>query len=241
MSRTIIERKDAALQTKLRLSFGLAEMKFAKDSPGAFSGYGAVFHNEDDGGDVVLPGAFTKTLGAWKSKGKLPKMLWQHGMGDSTLDMLPVGFWKTMAEDDKGLFVEGQLIALNTDRGQTLHEGMQSGAIDSMSMTYVATDVAYGTKAGEPFRTIKELDLYEVGPVLFGMNELATIDETKAADQIKTIREFETFLRDAGGFSIADAKAIASGGFKAKPLRDEGGADALDALQQRAASLFKTT
>jgi ATP-dependent Clp protease protease subunit len=45
-----------------------------------------------------------------------------------------------------------------------------------------------------------------------------------------TIRDFEAFLRDAGGYSREAAKAIASGGFKAPPQpRDEGdeGADAL--------------
>ncbi|TGU42255.1 HK97 family phage prohead protease, partial [bacterium M00.F.Ca.ET.146.01.1.1] len=42
--------------------------------------------------------------------------------------------------------------------------------------------------------------------------------------EIKTIREFEDFLRDVGGFSHAAAKAIAAGGFKAKPdPRDEDG------------------
>jgi hypothetical protein len=34
------------------------------------------------------------------------------------------------------------------------------------------------------------------------------------AEEIKTIREFDSFLRDVGGFSHADAKAIATGGFK---------------------------
>jgi HK97 family phage prohead protease len=236
----IIETKDGPL-TKMRLNFGLTEVKFADGAaPGTFSGYGAVFSNEDLGGDVILPGAFGDTLAAWKAKGKLPKMLWQHGYDDNSL---PVGIWTKMLEDDRGLAVEGRLIALDTDRGKVLHEGMQTGAIDAMSITYVATDVIYGSKEGEPWRTIRKLDLYEVGPVLFGMNEDATIDEAKAARSIKTIRDFESFLRDAGGFSIADAKAIASGGFKAKSaLRDEGDvANALAGLRERAAGIFTNT
>lgn len=242
MSRILMQRKDKpGLESKLRLNFGLTEVKFAEGDgvqPGTFTGYGAVFNNEDAGGDVILKGAFKKTLKEWKARGKLPKMLWLHGYDDNRL---PVGVWNKMAEDEKGLFVEGRLIALNTDRGQQLHEGMKSGAIDAMSITYVATDVKYGTKEGDPWRTIKELDLYEVGPVLFGMNDEALIGEAKAADKIKTIRDFESFLRDEGGFSIAAAKAIASGGFKANPtLRDEGGADDDAQLLDRAARLFKT-
>jgi hypothetical protein len=238
-----LERKDA-LQTKVRRNVWLTEVKFStekSDPPGTFSGYGAVFNNEDLGGDVIMPGAFTETLGEWKAMGKLPKMLWQHGLGDDADDMLPIGVWSSMEEDDRGLAVKGQLIALNTDRGQTIYEGMQAGAIDALSITYVATDVLYGQKEGDPFRTIRALDLYEVGPVLFGMNGDALIEEAKAASNIKTIRDFETFLRDEGGFSIAAAKAIASGGFKANPTpRDEGGvADALADLRERAAGIFR--
>ena len=233
----MLETKDA-LQTKLRHNFGLTEVKFADGAaPGTFSGYGAVFTNEDLGGDVILPGAFKDSLAA-RPAAKV-KMLWQHGYDDNSM---PVGIWTKMEEDAKGLYVEGRLIALETDRGRQLHEGMQTGAIDAMSITYVATDVIYGSKEGEPWRTIRKLDLYEVGPVLFGMNEEARIDEAKAAADIKTIRDFETFLRDVGGYSIADAKAIASGGFKAKPaLRDEGGAaNDLASIRERMTRLLST-
>lgn len=233
----VIERKDTpGFQTKHRLNFGMTEVKFAEGAPvGTFSGYGAVFTVEDLGGDVILPGAFKETLAA-RPASKV-KMLWQHGYDDNSM---PVGVWTRMEEDSKGLFVEGRLIALETDRGRQLHEGMQAGAIDAMSITYVATDVIYGSKEGEPWRTIRKLDLYEVGPVLFGMNENALIDEAKAASSIKTIRDFETFLRDEGGYSIAAAKAIASGGFKANPtLRDEGGAaNDLDDLRKRMSKLL---
>lgn len=243
MSRILMQRKDKpALESKVRMNVGLTEVKFAEGDdvvPGTFTGYGAVFNNEDHGGDVILKGAFKKTLKEWKSRGRMPKMLWQHGRDDN---QLPVGVWSKMVEDERGLFVEGRLIALDTDRGKTLHEGMKAEAIDALSITYVATDVKYGTKEGDPWRTIKELDLYEVGPVLFGMNDEALIDEAKAANEIKSIREFEAWLRDVGGYSKADAKAIASGGFKAKPAdRDDRGAAGLSNIQERMRRLLSTT
>ena len=76
--------------------------------------------------------------------------------------------------------------------------------------------------------------------ILRAVTRQAGIDDAKASKTIKTIRDFETFLRDAGGFSIAAAKAIASGGFKANPTpRDEGGtAKELASLRDRAASVF---
>ena len=64
-------------------------------------------------------------------------------------------------------------------------------------------------------------------------------EDAKAVSRIRTIRDFEAFLRDAGGFSHAAAKAIASGGFRANPNpRDEGGMDDLLDLQRQAERLF---
>src|SRR5215471_7126022 len=61
-------------------------------------------------------------------------------------------------------------------------------------------------------KTIKSLP--EVSLVTFPMNELARTGAVKAAD-IRTVRDFEDFLRDIGGFSHAAAKSIARAGFKA--------------------------
>jgi phage head maturation protease len=69
------------------------------------------------------------------------------------------------------------------------------------------------------------IDLVEVSVVTFPANGLARVASVKAAEAIETIRQFEDFLRDAGGFSHAAAKAIASRGFKAADPRDEDGAD----------------
>jgi hypothetical protein len=85
-----------------------------------------------------------------------------------------------------------------------------------------------------------DLEIFFTRSRPYKKNDQATIEDAKASKNIKTIRDFESFLRDAGGFSIAAAKAIASGGFKANPTpRDEGGtAKKLEALRNRAASVF---
>jgi hypothetical protein len=58
------------------------------------------------------------------------------------------------------------------------------------------------------------------------MNQLAGIDGVKNAGNITTIREFEDFLREAGGFSKAQAVAIACGGWKTlQDRRDSGASD----------------
>lgn len=216
-----------------RLRFDM-EVKFASDKSGAFSGYGAIFGNVDAGGDMIEKGAFKQTLRAWEDKGKLPPMLLQHGGGflGSADDMLPVGKWTSMEENSKGLKVEGELFAMNTERGQYIYEGLKAGALDGLSIGYRPKEFVLGTKPGEPRRTLKSVDLVELSIVTFPMNDKARVGAVKS---IKTIREFEDFLRDVGGFSHAAAKAIAAGGFKAHPEpRDEDGpGEAIAALIRR--------
>jgi len=222
------------------------EVKFAGGaSQGTFSGYGAVFGNRDSYGDVIDKGAFKSTLREWEEKGKLPPMLLQHGggiFGGGADDMLPVGKWTAMEENARGLKVEGQLFALGTERGQYIHEGLKAGALDGLSIGYRPRKWTSGTKAGEPRRTLHEVELVELSIVTFPANDKARVGSVKAADSIKTIRDFEGFLRDVGGFSHAAAKAIAARGFKRSEPRDEDDAmsDLLRTLREARAGVSAT-
>jgi uncharacterized protein len=221
------------------------EFKFSNNEPdGTFEGYGAVFGNEDDGGDLIAKGAFDKTLATARSGGKMPKMLLNHGGAaygmPTAQDMLPIGKWQKLSPDSHGLQVKGRLINLDTEHGKRVYGAMKEGELGGLSIGYKATDFTYGTKPNEPRRTLKAIDLYEISPVTFPMNSLATISGVKsAARRITEIRDYETFLRDVGGFSHAAAKAIAFGGFKANPEpRDEdGNGEFMATLRKRAAAL----
>lgn len=214
------------------------EVKFASNKSGVFSGYGAITGNVDAGGDMLAKGAFKDTLRAWEGKGKLPPMLLQHGGGflGGADDMLPVGKWISMEENSKGLKVEGELFAMNTERGTYIYEGLKAGALDGLSIGYRAKEFTLGTKPGDPRRTLKSVDLVELSIVTFPMNDKARVGAVKAGN-IKTIREFEDFLRDVGGYSNAAAKAIAASGFKAADPRDEDEADLLASIRRNIATL----
>lgn len=198
------------------------EFKFADDSatPGTFEGYGAFFANKDSYGDVIQKGAFKDSLKEWKAKKKMPPMLAQHGGWMMTdMDAIPIGKWESLSEDDSGLYVKGRLINLETERGKNIHGAMKEGVLDGMSIGYRAKEFTYGTKPDEPRRTLKKIDIVEISVVTFPANDKARVQSVKG--DIRTIREFEDFLRDAGGYSRAAAKAIAAGGFKAADPRDE--------------------
>lgn len=211
------------------------------DTDGVINGYGSVFRNIDSYGDIVAPGAFKKTLEASQSgDAPWPAMLLQHG--DETAEgRTPIGIWTKMQEDDNGLLLEGKL-ALDTRRGAEAYALLKMQprpALNGLSIGYRTKDFAMHGKGDKARRTLKAVDLHEVSLVTFPANTRATVTSVKAAHEIKTIRDFENFLRDAGGFSIAVAKAIASGGFKeASTLRDEDDGEKLAAQLKALAEMF---
>ncbi len=169
---------------------------------GRFSGYASVFGVEDRDGDVMLPGAFGKTLAG---RAQLP-LLWQHDASE------PVGYLHVLREDAHGLFVEGRLL-LEVARAREAYALMKAGVLDGLSIGYRAVDYAIDTATG--LRQLREVELVEVSLVTFPANEGAVVTQLKSLGQGADgdIRTFERFLRSAG-FSRNRAKAIALYGFK---------------------------
>jgi HK97 family phage prohead protease len=191
------------------------EYKFAPSKPdGWFDGYASNFNRIDEGGDSIVPGAFKSVLLTSK-----PKMLLHHAglpyTPPTPENMIPVGKWESLSEDTKGLATAGRLINLDTESGKRIYGAMKEGELNGLSVGYKVGRVKYGQKAGEPRRTIQDFKaLPEISLVTYPMDADARISSVKAAD-IRTIREFEDFLRDVGGYSHGAAKSIAACGFKA--------------------------
>ncbi|MFX8573825.1 HK97 family phage prohead protease, partial [Acinetobacter baumannii] len=81
----------------------------------------------DQARDMVMPGAFTKTL-AQRGLRKIP-MLFQHDPAE------PVGIWLDLHEDFRGLWARGRLIP-DVARGRELFALVEQGAIDGLSIGY---------------------------------------------------------------------------------------------------------
>ncbi len=200
----------------------------ALDAQGTFEGYASVFGVVDGFDDVVAPGAFTATL-ARHQGGRGVKMLWQHDSAE------PIGAWERIAEDSQGLAVRGRLL-LDVQRGAEAYALLKAGAIDGLSIGYSAVEAATDPETG--LRTLVEVELWEISLVTFQGCPGAHVSAVKGALP-NTIREFERFLREAGGYSHQDARAIAAGGFKALTQRDAGAELAeLVASLRRAAAIF---
>ncbi len=156
------------------------ELKFAENAAdGTFSGYGAVFGNVDNHGDVILPGAFADSLAERKAQGRGVPMHVMHGVYGG--DGVPVGVWTSVEEDEKGLRVEGKLSGMNTDAGRMRFELVKDGALSGLSIGYRVkkNGATYGQKAGEPKRTLKALHLGEISLVDDPSNAMARVTEMK--------------------------------------------------------------
>jgi HK97 family phage prohead protease len=193
------------------------------DESGVFSGYGSIFGNKDLGGDVIVEGAFAKSIG--RKGAKAVKLLYQHKSDE------PIGVFDEIVEDDRGLKVKGRL-AMGTQRGREVHELMKMGALDGLSIGYRVDPkgVEYDEKGKT--RMIKSVDLMEISAVTFPMNPRARVQQVKGTD--RSVREWEQFLRDEGSLSRNEAKAAASAVTKALEQRDavkEETPEVLDALK----------
>lgn len=147
----------------------ILELKADEADENSLTGYASIFGNVDRVGDIVVSGAFAKSL----ETGRKVKMLWNHN--PETV----IGVFDEIREDEKGLFVKGRFAA--TDKAQEVRELVKMGAIDSMSIGY-RTEVYEWTNSGE--RLLKEVSLYEISLVTFPANESANVISAKQYHEI---------------------------------------------------------
>jgi HK97 family phage prohead protease len=178
-----------------KLPLSALELKFTEGMK--FSGYASAFGLVDSYGDTIQKGAYTETL---KSRERPIRLRWNHHGA-------VVGKWLSITEDEKGLFVEGELTP-NHSLANDIYASMKHGAVDGMS-------IGYRVKAYEQLpndrRLLKQIELVEISIVEEPADLGAKIAEVKSMiEQSTSLKEIETLLRDAGGFSRNDATALVS-------------------------------
>lgn len=211
------------MQTKQRLDVALS-IKSVSET-GEFEGYGSVFGVKDSYSDIVVRGAFERSLKNWNEKGQLPALLWQHKMDE------PIGIYTEIKEDENGLYVKGKLLIDADPLAKRAHAHMTAGSLSGLSIGYVLNDYDYD---GEKDAFIlKDIDLWEVSLVTFPANDEARISNVKNAFvHGKTPRpsEMERALRDVG-LSRSQAKSFMADGYGALEPRDAETEQALQSLK----------
>jgi HK97 family phage prohead protease len=171
------------------------EFKFDGET-GEFEGYASVFNGVDSYGDTIMPGAYKATL---KKRDRSVKMRWNH-YGPV------IGKYLEMFEDEKGLYVRGQLTP-NHSVAKDVHASLKHGAIDGLSIGFFAKKADNKEEGG---RILKEIELVEISVVEEPADLGARITNIKSELQkAERLADVEDILREAG-FSKSEATTMVS-------------------------------
>lgn len=142
----------------------IGELLDADEYAGIVKGYGSYFGNKDADNDIIMKGAYKKTIA---ENGSRVKYLYQHNM------MQPIGKMREMYEDDKGLVFVAEIA--KTQLGKDVVELMKSGVLTENSVGIMPMQKE---NKGD-YREITEVKLYEISAVTLAANEEAKILDVK--------------------------------------------------------------
>lgn len=190
------------------LSLSDAEVKFA-GADGIFTGYGSVFGVVDAHNDLIMPGAYADVLSSGAPVDVYVNHDWINGA-------LPVGRWNNLSEDARGLSGTAELV-MQMRGGSDAYWAMKRGLVNGLSVAIIPDNKSIERRA-DGVRVIHRIKaLKEISVVTDPANADARVTDVKfmddaleAADEIQTVRDFERFLRDAGGLSKGLANALVS-------------------------------
>lgn len=151
------------------------------------SGYASVFGVADQGNDVVVAGAYGRSLARMAAEGRGVRMLWQHDPGQ------PIGVWDEVREDGRGLWVSGRILT-DVDKGREAAALIAAGAIDGLSIGYRTVTAEKDAKGR---RLLREVELWEVSLVTFPMLPEARVGAKADESLAQSLQALAAALADA--------------------------------------------
>ena len=185
-AKATLPRKGGGNAVHRETKFANAELS-GVEADGSFFGYASLFGETDLNRDLVVPGAFQKSIGKRGAGGI--RMLFQHDPA------APIGVWQEVREDSRGLFVRGKLMT-EVAKGREVLALMRAGAIDGLSIGFRTVRGRTDAKSG--VRRLIEVDLWEVSVVTFPMLPQARVGGVKATNSFaltQTIRSAARAMR----------------------------------------------
>ncbi|MAB38957.1 MAG: HK97 family phage prohead protease [Aequorivita sp.] len=183
------------MNTILYKAAPVGELIDADEKAGIIKGYGSYFGNIDSDKDVIVKGAYKKTIA---ENGERVKYLYQHDMNQ------PIGKMSELYEDDKGLVFVAEIA--KTQMGMDVVELMKSGVITENSVGIMPIQKE---NKGD-YREIKEVKLYEISAVTLAANDQAKILDVKGnIDVEKLSKRYDNLSKLIRKGSISDEMGFA--------------------------------
>jgi HK97 family phage prohead protease len=173
------------MKPKPVLCYRAVEFRAQGSDGRTLEGYASVFDQptrihswEGEFDEVIRKGSFAKTI-----KERTPVLQFDHGR-DARTGSVPIGSVEVLEEDKNGLFVRASLF--ENDVVEPIRQAIEGGAIDGMSFRFRVLQEDWTDKDGNPvpaselsrllyspgdrgplLRSVTEVQLYELGPVVF--------------------------------------------------------------------------
>lgn len=176
-----------------------AEIKAARQGDkGLVTAIVSVFNNIDLGGDRILPGAFDKTISEWQAKGDPVPVIWSHEW-DQPESHIGYVDPQDLKATNVGLEVKMQF-DLDRPRSEQVFHLLKNRRVTQFSFGYFTREYSYVQEDGKEVRELTDVELFEVGPTLLGMNPATQLLEaasffmgkkngTKAEDALRQARD----------------------------------------------------
>lgn len=203
----------------LERSFAFRSEQSASEGEGdglTLSGYAAVFNQETEINtweghfiETIAPGAFKKTI-----RERTPVMQFDHGR-HPLVGSIPIGSINALREDAEGLFVEARMA--DNWLMEPLRDAITSKSINGMSFRFEIlrekwedkdgkelkdpteiSDILWGwdpDERGPLKRTLKEVKVHELGPVVFPAYTGTSVD-LRAREIANSVMSDEKAVRD---------------------------------------------
>jgi HK97 family phage prohead protease len=184
------------------------------DDEGTLTAYASQFNVVDAYKDVVLPGAFKRTLNNRRSsKDKyLYPLLYQHDASRI------IGGISEAQEDDYGLLYKASF-NLDTQLGKDAYSNAKKGMLvkSSIGFDIPPKGAEYAEDDGDYVRYIKEVRLWEISLVTFPANPGAVVVDVKSSGKLA----FPHFAKEGRTFSQSNLHKLSGHAASLRAMADE--------------------
>lgn len=157
-----------AYKTKTLVLAGNQWMETKIDAEGRrVMGYFAAFGNKDSDGDIIMPGAFAKSIAERGPQSNKNRILFLRDHDSSKV----LGRLDVLREDDKGLYFEA--VMAKTPLGDEALELYKMGALTEHSIGYQIIKSRYDQ--ANTANILEEIKLWEGSVVPWGANEMTPL------------------------------------------------------------------
>lgn len=155
-------------------------IKDVDTAKGIVTGYFSAFGNVDSDNDMIMPGAYKKTL---QENANRVKHLWQHDV------RYPLSKPTTLKEDSYGLYFESEIS--KTSYGKDVLQLYKDGVIDEHSVGFKTEK----KQAKSDYTEITEIRLWEGSTVTFGANPNTPFTGMKGASAEDVMKKMDSVLK----------------------------------------------